>query len=218
MKNLNSNSGLHDPYHCYAVYKVKKRLEDLKLHSLIDTLDPSLRHAKNREFYEMDYQKAYDILSAIAQINGDEEQLVINPFSESYIESMQLESDSDKDYQNNDDQKKNKLRFSMIGVPIGSKLVFVKDSQKSCSTLDDNNRVLYNGEEYSISSLAAKLLNSKSAQGGKYFTYNGERLIDIREKLGVENPAQFFEHPANYCGLAAVKSKRLAQKYRELMK
>ena len=38
------------------------------------------------------------------------------------------------------------------------------------------------------------------------------------EKLGVENPANFFENPANYCGLAAVKSKRLAQKYAELMK
>ena len=38
------------------------------------------------------------------------------------------------------------------------------------------------------------------------------------EKLGVANPAQFFENPANYCGLAATKSKRIAQKYRELMK
>lgn len=38
------------------------------------------------------------------------------------------------------------------------------------------------------------------------------------EKLGVENPASFFEHPANYCGLAAKKSARLARKYRELMK
>ena len=38
------------------------------------------------------------------------------------------------------------------------------------------------------------------------------------EKLGIENPANFFENPANYCGLAAVKSKRLAQKYRDLMK
>ncbi len=38
------------------------------------------------------------------------------------------------------------------------------------------------------------------------------------EKLGIENPSMFFEHPANYCGLAAKKSKRLAQKYRELMK
>lgn len=37
------------------------------------------------------------------------------------------------------------------------------------------------------------------------------------EKLGVEDPANFFENPANYCGLAAKKSKRLAEKYLKLM-
>ena len=37
------------------------------------------------------------------------------------------------------------------------------------------------------------------------------------EKLGVENPSNFFEDPARYRGLAAVKSKRLAKKYAELM-
>ncbi|MDE7391992.1 MAG: adenylosuccinate lyase [Treponemataceae bacterium] len=37
------------------------------------------------------------------------------------------------------------------------------------------------------------------------------------EKLGIANPATFFENPANYCGLAAVKSKWLAQKYAKLM-
>lgn len=29
LKSLNSNAGLPDPYHVYATYKVKKRLEDL---------------------------------------------------------------------------------------------------------------------------------------------------------------------------------------------
>ncbi len=37
------------------------------------------------------------------------------------------------------------------------------------------------------------------------------------EKLGISNPDSFFEHPANYHGLADVKSKRLALKYKELM-
>lgn len=85
MKSLNNNSGLPDPFHCYALYKVKKRLEDLKLHGLIDSLDSSLRHSQNREFYEMDAEKAYSILSAIAQISGDEEQLVLNPFNDDYF-------------------------------------------------------------------------------------------------------------------------------------
>ena len=57
VKILNSNSGLPDPCHVFAIYKVKKRLEDLRLHSLIDSLDSSLRHAKNREFYEMSAKK-----------------------------------------------------------------------------------------------------------------------------------------------------------------
>ena len=38
------------------------------------------------------------------------------------------------------------------------------------------------------------------------------------EKLGIENPSLFFENPANYCGLAAKKSARLAKKYADLMK
>ncbi|MBQ7618883.1 MAG: adenylosuccinate lyase [Treponema sp.] len=38
------------------------------------------------------------------------------------------------------------------------------------------------------------------------------------EKLGVENPQNFFANPERYHGLAAKKSKRLAQKYAELMK
>lgn len=44
-----------------------------------------------------------------------------------------------------------------------------------------------------------------------------ETITAQLEKLGVENPALFFEHPANYCGLAAVKSKRIAEKYEKLM-
>ncbi len=38
------------------------------------------------------------------------------------------------------------------------------------------------------------------------------------EKLGVEDPKNFFANPERYHGLAAKKSKRLAQKYAELMK
>lgn len=180
LKTLNRSSGLPDPYHCYAIYKVKKRLEDLKVHSLIDSLDSSLRHAQNREFYEMDCQKAYDILSAIAQINGDEEQLVLNPFSDSYFDKQNNYSGS-----NSKTDKQANLTFSMIGIPIGSKLVFVRDSSIVCTTKDDVNKVEYNGNVISISRLAAQLLKIKAAQGGKYFRYNGEILTDIRKRLGI---------------------------------
>lgn len=182
LKTLNRNSGLPDPFHCYAIYKVKKRLEDLKLHSLIDSLDSSLRHSQNREFYEMDYRKAYEILSAIAQINGDEEKLVINPYSDQYFSQQAAVTQSS---QNSSAEKKDKLTFAALHIPIGSTLVFVKNQAIICITKDDKNKVEYQGGTYSLSGLAKKLLNVTSVQGGKYFTYNGEVLTDIRERLGV---------------------------------
>ena len=182
MKSLNSSSGLPDPYHCYAIYRVKKRLEDLKLHSLIDTLDPSLRHSKNREFYEMSSSKAYDILSAIAQINGDEEQLKKDPFSDSYFDLKKKKGKS-PDVPQTD--KKSRLKFSMIGIPVGATLEFVRDRSITCVIKDDTNKVEYKGKIYPISKLASQLLNVKAAQGGLYFMYNGETLTAIRERLGV---------------------------------
>ena len=180
MKRFNSNSGLPDPYHCYAIYRVRKRLEDLRLHNLIDSLDPTLRHSKNREFYEMNKEKAYEILFAIAQINGDEEQLIKNPFSDSFFDVQQTNETS-----NNNSGKKQNLKFSMIGIPVGSTLVFAKDNSITCTTVDEINKVSYCGELYSISSLAKKLLNVSAAQGGLHFMYNGELLTEIRKRLDV---------------------------------
>ena len=185
LKILNRNSGLPDPFHCYAIYKVKKKLEDLRLHHLIDTLDSSLRHSKNREFYEINCQKAYDILSAIAQINGDEEQLKKNPFSDNYFEQTKFINVTHENSYNNKTKKLGRLKFSILGIPVGSKLVFVKNKNITCVTKDNTNKVEYNGKIYPISRLAKKLLNVTAAQGGLYFMYNGEILVDIRKRLCV---------------------------------
>ena len=185
MNTLNRNSGLPDPFHCYALYNVKKRLGDVKLHTLIDSLDPSLRHSKNREFYEMNCQKAYDILSAIAQINGNEEQLVINPFSDSFFNSIQKNTPSLNVTSDTSNQKTERLTFEMLSIPVGSTLVYVRDNRITCVTKDNVNQVAYNGSIYSISKLARMLNKVKAAQGGQYFMYNGEILTDIRKRLGV---------------------------------
>ena len=97
LKQLNSNSGLPDPFHVYATYKVKKRLEDLKLHKLIDFLDASLKHVPNKEFYDMSPEKAYAILSAIAEINGDEDLLVLNPLNDDFFTDVNDSDTHDED-------------------------------------------------------------------------------------------------------------------------
>lgn len=188
LKSLNNNSGLPDPYHCFAILHVKKRLEDLKLHKLIDTLDPSLRHAKNREFYEMSADKAYGIFSAIAQISGDDAQLIKNPFCDAFVDEKNINKTSNAETKNSETKtarKKMNTTFKMLGIPSGSSLVYVRDSSITCLTVDDENKVKYNGNIYSISALAKELLGFTSARGACYFAYNGETLVDIRKRLGV---------------------------------
>ena len=175
LKTLNSNSGLPDPYTCYAYYKVKKRLTDLQLHDLIDILNPALRHSQNREFYEMSADVAYSILESISKITGTEEQLV----------NIQNQSTQNIDSQTQIYNKKaERTTFKMLKIPIGSDLVFIKNNAVIVKTVDDINTVEYNGRQYSISRLVMELLNIQSARGVQYFTYNGELLMDRRTRLG----------------------------------
>ena len=64
-------------FRVYATYDVNVRLTDLKIHNIIDKLNPNLRSIDNvegkkrvREFYAMSPEDAYEILEAVAEING----------------------------------------------------------------------------------------------------------------------------------------------------
>ena len=180
VKTLNRNSGLPDPYHVYATYKVKKRLEDLKLHKLIDSLDSDLRHTNNKEFYEMTPEKAYGILSAIAEINGDEDLLTFNPMNDDYFTEKDNGPTSPTEEKK---EKRSKLTFKMLGIPIGSELVYKDDSTVIIKTVNDGSNVEYKGQIYSISGLVTLLKNGGSWRGGDYFLYNGKKLTKIRKEL-----------------------------------
>ena len=69
-------------FRVYATYEVSERLSDLKIHNVIDKLNPNLRSIDNvegkkrvREFYAMAPEDAYEILEAVAEINGLKENL-----------------------------------------------------------------------------------------------------------------------------------------------
>ena len=179
VKTLNSNSGLPDPYHIYATYKVKKRLEDLRLHTLIDSLDADLRHSKNREFYEMTPEKAYSILSAIAQINGDEELLVLNPTGDNFFG----EANDEWPLATADNRKRGRLTFEMLGIPVGSGLIDKDDVSLVVKTADNKSSVEYMGHIYTMSGLIRYLKNGGSWQGSEYLLYNGRKLTEIRREI-----------------------------------
>jgi len=79
---LNKNPGLPYSYRIYATYDVNERLEDLTLHKIIDTLNPTLRtkeavngKTRVREFFAMSAETAYELFLAIAEISGTEDRL-----------------------------------------------------------------------------------------------------------------------------------------------
>lgn len=178
LKTLNSNSGIPANFHVYATYSVATRLEDAKIHTIIDSLDSSLRYNKKREFYNMTPQKAYGLLEAIAAINSLQDNLCLNPLNDPYVSDVVGASISVEKR-----APKPALTFDMIGIGAGEELVFTEDDAIKVTVDTDLKHVIYNGNKMSMSALAQKLLSSKHpVQGTLYFTYNGERLTEIRDK------------------------------------
>lgn len=70
-----STTALPYEYEVYATYETTGQLEDKKLHKLIDNLNPNLRVSRNREFFVMEPEEAYELLEAIAIISGSQGRL-----------------------------------------------------------------------------------------------------------------------------------------------
>lgn len=77
VKELNRSECTPFAFRIYATYKVSERLTDMKLHNIIDKLNPDLRSIDNvdgkkrvREFYAITKEDAYAIFEAIAEINS----------------------------------------------------------------------------------------------------------------------------------------------------
>ena len=93
LKELNRSECIPFAFRVYATYEVNSRLSDLKIHTIIDKLNPNLRSIENfngqkrvREFYAMPPEDAYSILEAIAEIHGCVDKLkLVKPSDEELV-------------------------------------------------------------------------------------------------------------------------------------
>lgn len=192
LQQLNRSECIPFAFRVYATYEVNSRLSDVKIHAIIDKLNPNLRsienfngHKRVREFYAMSPEDAYSILEAIAEIHGCADKLKLIPLNEDEIEAEETAEDIEE-------QKKERLApfsFSLCKIPIGATIEYCNRSDEksglTCTVVDDHN-VEYQGKKWSLSALAAMLMQSKwGVAGPRYFKYNGEWLNDIRKRLGV---------------------------------
>ena len=184
LKQLNRSETIPFAFRVYAVYAVESELTDKELHKLIDKLNPDLRTIENfdgkervKEFYAMSAEDAYGLLECIAKISGTLDRLQrLTPEGHEILDE-QIANEV------RETVRRGPFRFSACNIPIGSQIEFIEDSSIKATVVDDR-RIEYNGETTSVSALAQKLKGFDHAvQGTLWFTYQGEKLTDIRDRI-----------------------------------
>ena len=188
VKQLNRSAATPYAFRIYATYETEARLTDLSLHAMIDKLNPDLRSRDEidgkkrvREFYSMSAEDAYGIFEAMAEIHGTQDRLHKHAISKSDAKQEAAAKSIAM-------QKRSKFEFAKLGIPVGAELEYIHDRTIKVVVVDDKRHVSYNGEEWTLSALAKVLLNRNSTvQGTLHFSYKGETISDLRERLEEEN-------------------------------
>ena len=183
LKQLNRSGTIPFAFRAYAVYEVDSELTDKELHKLIDALNPDLRTIETfdgkervKEFDAMSAEDAYALLECIAKISG----------TTSSLKRMKPEGHEILDEQIAEEvrtaARRGPFRFSECEIPVGAMIEFVEDPSIRAKVIDDR-RIEYQGETTSVSALAQRIKAfDHPVQGTLWFTYQGKRLIDIREE------------------------------------
>ncbi len=189
LSQLNRSECIPFAFRVYATYEVESRLSDKRVHAIIDSLNPNLRSIDDfrgqrrvREFYAMDPEDAYNLLAAIAEINGRSDKLKkIDMTSEE-----QAQAETAEEVYEEHKERLSPFSFSKCEITPGEFVEWYDDPEQRFMVINDKN-VDYKGKEFTLSALAALLLGRSSSAGvggPRYFKYKGEWLNDIRRRLG----------------------------------
>lgn len=160
LKELNRSECIPFAFRLYAYYKVPRRLTDIKLHQMIDKLNPNLRSieefdgkTRKREFYNMSPADAYSILETIAQITGSEDSLVLKEPSAKQIK---------------DEEEAEEIRTKRTSLPnldwmieqgvvsVGDKICVISHPNEM-ATIVDGKHVEYKDERMSMNVFGCKV-------------------------------------------------------------
>ncbi|MBQ7913407.1 MAG: GIY-YIG nuclease family protein [Clostridia bacterium] len=174
-------------FRVYATYAVNSRLSDKQLHAIIDKLNPELRaievengkKKREREFYAMAPEDAYELLEAIAEIHNYSHRLCKVPLNE----TEKKEEKEAKKIETENKTRSSNFTFSEWKIPVGAILTYKKDESVVCKVVDDR-KVEYNGQIMSLTGVAKQLLGKqRGVCGPHFFTYKKAKLWDIENRV-----------------------------------
>ena len=124
LKELNRSECTPFAFRLYAYYEVNHRLTDMKLHNIIDRLNPDLRSIDNvdgkkriREFYAMSKEDAYGLFEAIAEINGLSDNLhLVEPTKKDKKEENIAKEINNEDIDYNEDYHLTKVPKDIVAL------------------------------------------------------------------------------------------------------
>lgn len=179
LAELNRPENIPLSFRAYAIYEVENPYAvEQSIHKIIDKVDSNL-HAREyaangkvrqREFFKMSEEDAYDIFLEISKLRGDTEAL------------KQIIPTEEQEEEDEIQGRAAPFTFDMVGIQIGTELEFINDASIRC-TVVDNRKVQYEGVKYYLSGLAQKLTGLASLAGPWYFTFEGENLGERRQRL-----------------------------------
>lgn len=177
LAQLNRSECIPFAFRVYATYDVSSRLSDKKIHEIIDRLNPDLRSIESfegikriREFYAMSPEDAFELLRAIAEINGMQCNLKLIAPNKEEKQAEQLAEEISSRNEN--------FSFAKCNIPVGSELEYIHDTNTKCYVVDDR-KIKYNGQTMYLTGLAKLLLNTtKAINGILHFQYNGKPLTE----------------------------------------
>ena len=189
LSELNRSECIPYAFRLYAYYKVNARLTDMKLHAMIDKLNPTLRSVeefngktRKREFYQMSAHQAYSILETIAEINNLQENLVLVEPTAQDIKAEE-EAEEMRTKRTHTTLPRMDWLIEQGVVKIGDELHLINHPEV-VAVLKDSNNVTYNGRVMSIQKWAREITGWQAVQTYAFIKQvaSKQTLSELREE------------------------------------
>lgn len=157
------------PFTCAYACKINNNNTAVDIEKSVLEAFEEHRVRKNREFLLMPPNKVIAVLKLLGEDITPKQDIVNEP--------------SDQDALNK--ARRERFRFSMVGIPIGAELAFESDNSIKAKVATDK-KIEYQGDTTSLSGSAQKILGvDYVVSGTTWWTYEGETLDERRRRLAV---------------------------------
>ena len=172
LRSLSSHSGVPVPFECYYCCEVEDGADvEKRLHFGLG----DHRINPKREFFRINPERAKMLLEgwALKDVTPNEDI---------------VDSKEEKDSLNRERSRRSVFTFSMVDIPIGSEITFLKDESKIARVTDER-EVEYEGNRYSLNKVTLEILAKNfgkdwgSCRGPDYWIFENETLTERRLRM-----------------------------------